>query len=349
MSLDINLTNVESTTNKSTNVNTDQASNTKYPSVKSVFDWANSAISWIATNGANVLSHLSNTNNPHSTTATQVDALKRDGSNANSDVDLGTYSLNAKSFHVKGTGGNGHLALKHQSSGATAGGSESVIYADNSGNPKWKNDGNAVQDVLLSGTTTADIADSTNKRYVTDAQLTVLGNTSGTNTGDETQSSIFSKLKLAIKKQINYSAVTGTTLETLVGTLIFPANSFESTDNLRILVNTTRSGTTSGIAIVRVKVNSVNDFSTATTIATIATTNSAQNYFSLVRENMFISDGNLQGFPFTTSSLTDIGLLASTLGSAAVDVTQPLFFFVSIQNASTTESNRIRVFKISNI
>lgn len=32
--------------------------------------------------------------------------------------------------------------------------------------------------------TTADIADSTNKRYVTDANLTVIGNTSGTNTGD---------------------------------------------------------------------------------------------------------------------------------------------------------------------
>lgn len=34
--------------------------------------------------------------------------------------------------------------------------------------------------------TTADIADSTDKRYVTDAQSTVLGNTSGTNTGDQT-------------------------------------------------------------------------------------------------------------------------------------------------------------------
>ncbi len=33
--------------------------------------------------------------------------------------------------------------------------------------------------------TTADIADSTNKRYVTDAQLVVIGNTSGTNTGDQ--------------------------------------------------------------------------------------------------------------------------------------------------------------------
>lgn len=34
--------------------------------------------------------------------------------------------------------------------------------------------------------TTADVNDSLNRRYVTDAQLTVIGNTSGTNTGDQT-------------------------------------------------------------------------------------------------------------------------------------------------------------------
>lgn len=42
--------------------------------------------------------------------------------------------------------------------------------------------------------TTADIQDSTNKRYVTDAQLTTIGNQSGTNTGDETTTTIKSKL-----------------------------------------------------------------------------------------------------------------------------------------------------------
>lgn len=39
---------------------------------------------------------------------------------------------------------------------------------------------------ILADATTADIADSTDKRYVTDAQLVVIGNTSGTNTGDQT-------------------------------------------------------------------------------------------------------------------------------------------------------------------
>jgi hypothetical protein len=45
--------------------------------------------------------------------------------------------------------------------------------------------------------TTADIADSTNKRYVTDANLTTIGNQSGTNTGDETTSTIKTKLGAA--------------------------------------------------------------------------------------------------------------------------------------------------------
>lgn len=38
--------------------------------------------------------------------------------------------------------------------------------------------------------TTADIADSTDKRYCTDAEKTVIGNTSGTNSGNETATSI---------------------------------------------------------------------------------------------------------------------------------------------------------------
>lgn len=41
--------------------------------------------------------------------------------------------------------------------------------------------------------TTADIADSTNKRYVTDANLTVINNTSGVNTGDQNLTPYFNK------------------------------------------------------------------------------------------------------------------------------------------------------------
>ena len=59
--------------------------------------------------------------------------------------------------------------------------------------------------------TTVDIADSTNKRYVTDANLTVIGNTSGTNTGDNATNSQYSGL--ATSKQD--TLVSGTNIKTI--------------------------------------------------------------------------------------------------------------------------------------
>jgi hypothetical protein len=53
--------------------------------------------------------------------------------------------------------------------------------------------------------TTADIADSTNKRYVTDAQATVIGNTSGTNTGDNATNSQYSGLAASKEDASNKS------------------------------------------------------------------------------------------------------------------------------------------------
>jgi hypothetical protein len=144
--------------------------------------------------------------------------LKVPYTGATGDVDLGNQILNARSIHAKGTAGAGHLGLKHQSANITANASESSIGANATGDPVWKNDGNPIQDIMLrnaditgatktkitydaqgkvtagADATTADIADSTNKRYVTDANLTVIGNTSGTNTGDNATNSQYSGL-----------------------------------------------------------------------------------------------------------------------------------------------------------
>jgi hypothetical protein len=58
--------------------------------------------------------------------------------------------------------------------------------------------------------TTADIADSTNKRYVTDAQLVIVGNTSGTNTGDNATNSQYSGLA-ASKEDVSNKSTSVTT------------------------------------------------------------------------------------------------------------------------------------------
>lgn len=145
--------------------------------------------------------------------------LDLDGGNANTDIDIDVYSMNAKSFHAKGTAGAGHVGLKHQSANITASASESTIGANVNGDPVWKNDGNPIQKIMLENTaitgetktkitydakglvtsgadaTTADIADSTNKRYVTDANLVVIGNTSGTNTGNNSTNTLYEQAK----------------------------------------------------------------------------------------------------------------------------------------------------------
>ena len=56
--------------------------------------------------------------------------------------------------------------------------------------------------------TTADIADSVDKRYVTDAQATVIGNTSGTNTGDNAVNSLYSGLEASKQDVITGGAST---------------------------------------------------------------------------------------------------------------------------------------------
>jgi hypothetical protein len=59
-----------------------------------------------------------------------------------------------------------------------------------------KNDVGLANVINLDTSTTSNITDSVDKRFVTDDELTVLEKTSGENTGDETKASIINKLDL---------------------------------------------------------------------------------------------------------------------------------------------------------
>jgi len=115
----------ENVVNKSTSIVADQASNTKYPGVKAVYDWVTS---------------------------------------------LGYITVSALTNYL-------------QKNTPITGGTKTKITYDANG-----------LITSASDATTADINDSTNKRYVTDSQLTVLGNTSGTNSGDNATNSQYSGL-----------------------------------------------------------------------------------------------------------------------------------------------------------
>ena len=388
MSLDINLTNVESTTNKKTTL-TDN-SDTFYPTQKAVKTAVDLKVDKIAGKGLSTEDYTTaeksklagiqagaevNVNADWNATSGDAQILNKPTipsvtglvpyTGATGDVDLGNNDLNAEGIKIKGTAGNGHLGLKHQSSGATASGNESVIYADNSGNPKWKNDGNAVQNLMLENSaitgatktkitydakglvtsgadaTTADIADSSNKRYVTDANLTVLGNTSNTNTGDETQSSILSKLGFwQYNRVAETSAVTGTIVETIIENITIPANTYLSGGILRLYNLKVRKvgavGVTTAMKIY-IGPNS-NNLSGATQIGVLSSSLFAGSLFFEMLRTFTCTTSNLLGFPFSASSNTDTIISTIARGSVAVDWTIPQYIIITIQAASVSDS-----------
>lgn len=100
-----------------------------------------------------------------------------------------------------------------------------------------------------SDATTADIAASTNKNYVTDAQATVIGNMSGTNTGDVT-------LVAGSNTLITTSAGTSTISSTVSGggangRIYYPQNSVASSlTGYKVASTTPSANATSNVSIV---------------------------------------------------------------------------------------------------
>ena len=107
--------------------------------------------------------------------------------------------------------------------------------------------------------TTAIVADSSNKRYVTDAQLTVLGNTSGTNTGDQT-SIVGITGTLA---EFN-TALTGADFATLAGSETFTNKTLTSPVINSATIGTSLVPTTNDGAALGSTANSFSDLFLAT-------------------------------------------------------------------------------------
>ena len=147
--------------------------------------------------------------------------------------------------------------------------------------------------------TTADIADSLNKRYVTDAQQTIIGNTSGTNTGDNATNSQYSGL--AASKQD--TLVSGTNIKTINSTTLLGSGNI----------------TTGSVTSVGVSMPSAFNVASSpvTTSGTIAITGAG------VVSQYVRGDGSLANFPMTSGGGSSVSyylngsVAQGTLGGVA--------------------------------
>ena len=237
----------ENVANKSTDVNTDQASNSKYPSVKAVFDWA-----------------------------------------------VGLFVPSSRTINGLDLSANRTL-------------------------------------------TTANINDSTNNRYVTDANLTVLGNTSNTNTGDETQASILSKLGVFYSAFTPSSTVTGTTSETQVAVVTIPANTIRSIDNLRIYTPVVKSGT-SGICTVTYKLSTSATMPSGTTDRIAVGSGATGSLWIGMIRNASYNGGNLIILNSGTAVVSDLAATAQAPTVTARNNAVTLYLYISITLGNAIDS-----------
>ena len=184
--------------------------------------------------------------------------------------------------------------------------------------------------------TTAGILASTDKNFVSDAQLTAIG-------------TISNKVSGYIYKNTTSVAVTGTTSETQVLQVTIPANTFSSTDTLKFEILALKSGT-AGTQTVKVKLSTSATMPSGTTDQIALTIPSSTNLFTpFYRSLMPINGGNIYGYSFANSQASDLANSTIALSSKAFDVTVTQYFYVSITNTSSGDTSTLRSVKISNI
>jgi nitrogen fixation protein len=127
--------------------------------------------------------------------------------------------------------------------------------------------------------------------------------------------------------QTGQTVHTGTTAETLIFTALIPAGTFNSTDIIKVLFGANKT-TALGTYVLRLRVNTVNNIATAPTIALYNGTATAQ--VNVIMRNFNLNSGNLYGYPFLSSSITDIVATGASLGSTTLNPANQFYIFATI-------------------
>jgi len=142
------------------------------------------------------------------------------------------------------------------------------------------------------------------------------------------------------------STLTGTVTETLMHTYTIAGGKLPTScmPNLKIRCSKTGSA---GTCTIRVKVNSVNDFATASTVALYVGASNVMNFITV--RNPTLSAGVMINNNKDTSILSD-ELTASTAAftSTTYDPSVTRYWFISLQNSDSTDTTRVRSVKLTN-
>jgi hypothetical protein len=177
--------------------------------------------------------------------------------------------------------------------------------------------------------TTADISDSTGKRYQTENQNTFNDATSSIQT--QINNSVKTIVKDAVQK-----TVTGTVSQTIISSYLIPANTFVTNDFLK-LTSLMFSHSGLGTWNVSIYLNSSASLTGAVRIASNSNTSAVSLFGQLIRT--FALDGtNIKG-SFAPAGFTDVGVSITAVGTTAYNLTQDKYIIVTINPSIAADIN----------
>jgi len=145
---------------------------------------------------------------------------------------------------------------------------------------------------------------------------------------------------IVIRNITQSTALTGTTVETQITSFNFTisANTFSATDVLKVETIAWEKSGTANASTCRIKLSNTNNYAGASNVLILAA--SANNINMRGTRTYKIAGGNLKGFMSSSANgiFNDNTLSSVAVSTLALDVTQPIYGFVSLQNTSSADS-----------
>ena len=306
----------ENIANKSINVSADRLSNTKYPSVKSVFDWVGS-LGFIT----NVIGSLGYTPENLANKSTNVTTDQNSNNKYPSVKSVFDWAINAFTTQAW-VNSQGFITNVITALGYTP---ENVankttdLFTDFASDIKYPS-AKAVVD-YGAAVLTAQLATKQNLFKNSPYKYFNPNQSIGTNVSGETQ---------LIRVEI-------------------PANTFSSDDKLYFRFALSKTGTINPCTIrAKISTSSSMPIAGASVIATGSIGNTAQ--YCPVERTMAINGGDLKGFSFASPNVSDFATSTTAWSSVVFDVTQTQYFYISGTPAAiTTDVSYLEYLEITNI
>jgi hypothetical protein len=145
--------------------------------------------------------------------------------------------------------------------------------------------------------------------------------------------------------QTSQTAHTGTVAETIIATATINGGTFNSSDVMKVLFKTTKSNTSS--VAMRLKINTTNTLVGATQIGVFNFTALANTYV-LITRTFDLNGGNLYGYNFSSSLVSDFTAVNTAGTSTAYNTANTLYLFFTLQSATVLDTVTPNLCNINN-